>query len=89
MGGQHRIGASRATDHGRYAAQLSASTALIDQTPECLEYIVVHELVQLLAPTHNARFSALFDLYLPHWQHLRKQLNRLRASSTSALVLLV
>jgi hypothetical protein len=31
----------------------------------------------LLEPTHNARFSALMDLYLPNWQHLRKQLNRL------------
>ena len=30
-----------------------------------------------MEPTHNERFSALMDLYLPNWQHLRKQLNRL------------
>ena len=43
----------------------------------CLEYIVVHERVHLLEPTHNERFAALLDLHLPRWQHLRKQLNRL------------
>lgn len=53
------------------------NTDLAKKPPECLEYIVVHELVHLLEPTHNARFSALMDLHLPHWRHLRKQLNSL------------
>lgn len=53
------------------------NTDLAKKPPECLEYIVVHELVHLLEPTHNERFVALMDVYLPHWQHLRKQLNRL------------
>ena len=53
------------------------NTDLAKKPRECLEYIVVHELVHLLEPTHNGRFSALMDLYLPHWQHLRKQLNSL------------
>lgn len=53
------------------------NTDLAKKPFECLEYIVVHELVHLLEPTHNARFSALMDLYLPHWPHLRQQLNRL------------
>lgn len=53
------------------------NTDLAKKPPECLEYIVVHELVHLLEPTHNDRFSALMDLYIPHWHHLRKQLNSL------------
>lgn len=53
------------------------NTDLAKKPPECLEYIVIHELVHLLEPTHNERFSALMDLYLPHWHHLRAQLNRL------------
>jgi len=53
------------------------NTDLAKKPPECLEYIVVHELVHLLESTHNSRFSALMDLYLPHWHHLRKQLNSL------------
>lgn len=53
------------------------NTDLAKKPAECLEYILVHELVHLLEPTHNERFAALMDLYLPHWQHLRRQLNRL------------
>jgi len=53
------------------------NTDLAKKPPECLEYIVVHELMHLLEPKHNERFLALMDLYLPRWRHLRKRLNRL------------
>ena len=53
------------------------NTDLAKKPPECLEYIVVHELLHLLEPTHNARFAALMDLHLPHWQQLRRRLNSL------------
>jgi predicted metal-dependent hydrolase len=53
------------------------NTDLAKKPHGCLEYIVVHELMHLLEPTHNERFIALMDLYLPNWQHLRRQLNRL------------
>lgn len=53
------------------------NTDLAKKPMECLEYIMVHELVHLLEPTHNQRFIDLMDLFLPHWQQLRKQLNRL------------
>ena len=59
------------------SACIRLNTDLAKKPPECLEYIVVHERVQLLEPTHNERFAALLDLHLPRWQHLRKQLNRL------------
>ena len=59
------------------SGHIRLNTDLAKKPPECLEYIVVHELVHLLEPTHNARFSALMDLYLPHWQQLRRQLNGL------------
>jgi len=44
---------------------------------ECLEYIVVHEMVHLLEPTHNERFIALLDQFMPKWQFQRELLNRL------------
>ncbi|BAL23793.1 hypothetical protein AZKH_1472 [Azoarcus sp. KH32C] len=53
------------------------NTDLAKKPAECLEYIVVHEMTHLLEPTHNARFTALMDLFLPQWQHLRKLLNEL------------
>ena len=33
-----------------------------------LEYVVVHELVHLLEPSHNARFKALMSQFLPDWK---------------------
>ncbi len=43
---------------------------------ECLEYVVVHELIHLLEPTHNARFYTLMEKFMPNWKHLRDELNR-------------
>ncbi|MGH9322365.1 MAG: M48 family metallopeptidase [Vicinamibacteria bacterium] len=53
------------------------NTELAKKPAECLEYIVVHELVHLLDPTHNARFVALMDRFMPKWQFHRQVLNRL------------
>lgn len=53
------------------------NTELAKKPKQCLEYIVVHELVHLLEPTHNARFLALMDRFLPNWKHHRLVLNRL------------
>ncbi|HEY2291155.1 MAG TPA: SprT family zinc-dependent metalloprotease [Thermoanaerobaculia bacterium] len=53
------------------------NTELAKKPPQCLEYIVVHELVHLLEPTHNARFLSLMDRFMPNWQLHREELNRL------------
>ncbi len=53
------------------------NTELAKKPPECLEYIVVHEMAHLLEASHNARFQGLMSSLLPHWQHLRATLNRL------------
>ncbi len=53
------------------------NTDLAKKPPECLEYIVVHELMHLLEPTHNARFQALMDQHHPKWRSHQQTLNRL------------
>lgn len=53
------------------------NTDLAKKPRECLEYIVVHEMIHLLEPTHNNRFRALMDQFLPKWQYYREELNRL------------
>lgn len=53
------------------------NTALVHKPLTCLEYIVVHELLHLLEPTHNQRFQDLLVRHLPQWQQWRQQLNRL------------
>lgn len=37
----------------------------------CLEYIVVHELVHLLEPSHGDRFITRMDEHLPDWRERR------------------
>ncbi len=59
------------------ARTIRLNTELAKKPEECLEYIVVHELVHLLEPTHNARFVALMDRFMPKWQFHRQVLNRL------------
>ena len=53
------------------------NTDLARKPPECLEYIVVHELVHLIEPTHGDRFVGLMDQFLPNWRTCRDLLNRL------------
>ncbi len=53
------------------------NTDLAKKPPECLEYIVVHEMVHLLEPTHNSRFVALMDQFMPKWRFYKDQLNKL------------
>jgi predicted metal-dependent hydrolase len=53
------------------------NTELTKKPLECLEYIVVHEMVHLLEPTHNARFVALMERFMPNWRMFREQLNQL------------
>lgn len=51
------------------------NTDLSKKPPQCLEYIVVHELVHLRERNHGDRFMALMDAYLPQWRQFRKLLN--------------
>jgi predicted metal-dependent hydrolase len=53
------------------------NTDLAKKPRECLEYIVVHEMLHLLEPTHNERFVALMGRYLPTWHECRAALNQL------------
>lgn len=59
------------------ARTIRLNTELAKKPPECLEYIVVHELVHLREPTHNDRFAAWMNKLMPHWRDCRDTLNRL------------
>ena len=50
---------------------------LVKRAPECLEYIVVHELVHLLEASHNSKFKTLMDRFYPKWRFCRKELRSL------------
>lgn len=44
---------------------------------DCVEYIVVHELVHLLERNHNKNFVILMDKFYPTWRIQKKILNEL------------
>lgn len=57
------------------ARRITVNLELVKKPPECLEYIVVHELAHLIIPNHDARFLAVMDQHLPNWRTTRKLLN--------------
>lgn len=44
--------------------------------PQCLEYVVVHELCHLREPGHGPRFRALMDRFMPDWRARKELLDR-------------
>lgn len=48
---------------------------LAKKTLECLEYIILHELVHLIEKKHNERFISLMDKYMPMWREVKATLN--------------
>lgn len=57
------------------ARRIWLNLELAKKPMQCMEYIVVHELVHLLERQHNDRFAALMDQHLPDWR-LRRDLLR-------------
>ncbi len=55
-------------------ANIRFNSELAKKPKSCLEYVVVHELVHLLEPSHNHRFKALMDQFMPDWRFQRKLL---------------
>lgn len=59
------------------AQTIRLNTDLAKKPLACLEYVIVHELIHLLEPTHNERFHELMNRWLPKWPYHRDQLNAL------------
>ncbi len=59
------------------AKRIWLNLELAKKPPECLEYILVHELVHLLVRKHDQTFRAHMDQQLPNWQDIRDLLNKM------------
>lgn len=57
------------------AARIWINAELVQLPKECLDYILLHELVHLLEPSHNARFHRLMTEFMPHWPEQDQRLN--------------
>ncbi len=62
--------------HAPGTRTIRLNTELAKKPRECLEYILVHEMVHLLEPSHNDRFQRLMDRFMPMWRERRVELNR-------------
>ena len=58
------------------ARRIWLNLELAKKPVQCLEYIVVHELMHLLERHHNERFMALMDQHLSNWRVYRDELNQ-------------
>ncbi|CAN2040383.1 Metal-dependent hydrolase [Candidatus Magnetomoraceae bacterium gMMP-15] len=59
------------------AKRIWLNLELAKKPTECLEYIIVHELIHLLERSHNNRFVSFMDEFMPKWKFYKEELNRL------------
>jgi predicted metal-dependent hydrolase len=51
------------------------NSELVKKDPLCLEYVIVHELIHLIEPSHNRNFYRLLNQYMPAWKDIRRGMN--------------
>jgi predicted metal-dependent hydrolase len=59
------------------AQRILLNLELAKKPKNCLEYVIVHEMVHLEERLHTDRFKALLNKYLPAWKQRREELNEL------------
>ncbi|MBI5059905.1 M48 family metallopeptidase [candidate division KSB1 bacterium] len=57
------------------ARRIWLNLELVKKSEQCIEYIVVHELVHLIERHHSDRFTKLMDKHLPNWRSRKQELN--------------
>jgi predicted metal-dependent hydrolase len=59
------------------AGHIRLNTELVKKPADLLEYVVVHEMLHLVVPTHSERFVTLLSRHYPAWREARAELNEL------------
>ena len=59
------------------AGHIRLNTELVKKPKNLLEYVIVHEMVHLLEPTHSDRFAAILQKDYPTWREACAELNEL------------
>ena len=65
------------------ARTIRLNTELVRKPRDLLEYVVVHEMIHFLEPTHGKRFVTLLDRHYPTWREARMELNDLPLAAES------
>ena len=56
------------------AKRIWFSLMLSEKRTECIEYVILHELLHLEIPDHGAGFKAASDRYMPGWREIKRSI---------------
>ncbi len=59
------------------AGHIRLNTELVKKPKDLIEYVIVHEMIHLVEPTHSDRFIAILSEHYPSWREARAELNEL------------
>ena len=59
------------------AGHIRLNTELVRKPKDLLEYVIVHEMIHLIEPTHSDRFLTILGEHYPTWREARAELNEL------------
>ena len=65
------------------ARTIRLNTELVKKPKDLLEYVVVHEMLHLIASTHGEQFLSLLNKHYPAWREARAELNELPLGAES------
>ncbi len=65
------------------SGNIRLNTELVKKPRDLLEYVVVHEMLHLIEPSHNERFLTLLGSHVPSWREARAELNELPLGAES------
>jgi predicted metal-dependent hydrolase len=57
--------------------RIRLNTELVKKPKDLLEYVIVHEMLHIIEPTHSDRFLSLLGMHYPSWREARADLNQL------------
>jgi predicted metal-dependent hydrolase len=63
------------------AKHIRLNTQLVTKPKDLLEYVIVHELIHLIEPTHSERFLTILGEHYATWREARAELNELPLAS--------
>jgi hypothetical protein len=63
------------------AKHIRLNTQLVTKPKDLLEYVIVHEMVHLIEPTHSESFLTILGKHYPTWRDARAELNELPLSA--------
>lgn len=65
------------------SGRLTLNSELLELPKDIGEFVIVHEVIHLIAPSHGPVFKSFLYAYLPNWPEREKRLREAEASAFS------